>query len=122
MDKTLDGTLPKKSAVAWLKDKALILVLSAKNFGTCLVLQRGDNPVGRAEDNALSIADAKMSKQHCSLRYSADGYYLIDCDSKNGTWLNGKRLTKPAKLAYGDRIIAGTTIFRFFIEESLDKD
>jgi predicted component of type VI protein secretion system len=122
MDKTLDGTMPKKSALAWLKDKALVLVISSKNFGSCLVMQRGDNPVGRGEENSLAIADAKMSKQHFSIRYSADGYFISDCESKNGTWLNGKRLTKPAKLAYGDRIIAGTTIFRFFIEESLNKD
>ncbi|MBU0934298.1 MAG: FHA domain-containing protein [Spirochaetes bacterium] len=123
MEKTLDGSIPKKTAIAWLKDKAVLIVMSGKQFGASLVPVRGDNSIGRQPDgNSLAISDAKMSKQHFVITYSAEGYFLRDCESRNGTWLNGKNVSKPQKLAYGDRIIAGTSIFRFFIEESLDKN
>ena len=70
----------------------------------------------------LAIADDKLSKQHFNIVRSPEGFFLDDAGSKNGTWLNGKAVAKMTRLAYGDRIIAGGTVFRFFIEESLERD
>lgn len=48
----------------------------------------------------LSPFDAEfrsISRRHCRITGEAGKYYVVDMDSRNGTWLNGRRL-QPEKL------------------------
>lgn len=48
----------------------------------------GKNP----EKNTLVIADNRISREHARIYRSGDAYFLEDRGSKNGTFLNGRRL------------------------------
>jgi hypothetical protein len=48
-------------------------------------------------------------------------FTLEDLDFRNTSYLNAKRLTAPVSLHYGDRIVAGTTVLRFFLEEEAER-
>jgi RsiW-degrading membrane proteinase PrsW (M82 family) len=51
-----------------------------------------------------------VSRQHGSLHYEAGDWWLTDCDSANGTYLNQRLLTPsdgPQRLVTGDQIILG---------------
>jgi pSer/pThr/pTyr-binding forkhead associated (FHA) protein len=68
-------------------------------------LEVGVNTIGRAPDNDVVVEDAFASRRHCAvLLHSDDGCELHDTASKNGTFLNGVRLTKPTRLRHGDEI------------------
>lgn len=48
-----------------------------------------------------------VSGVHVELSLTAAGAELRDLDSKNGTFVNGKRLQEPARLSFGDVIELG---------------
>lgn len=65
--------------------------------------------VGRLSRNDIQLHDAFCSSYHASLYASENGYLLQDNNSKNGTFLNGKRIPEEAVLKKGDEILIGTT-------------
>ena len=68
--------------------------------------------VGRYEIYDLVVPDSSISRKHFALEQRADGMYLVDLGSLNGTQLNGHRVS-TAKLETGDKIAAGQTVLRF---------
>jgi len=68
-------------------------------------LKIGVNTVGRSEDNDVVLADAYVSRRHCAiLVHATSGCELHDIASKNGTFLNGQKLSGPTRLHTGDEI------------------
>ena len=68
-------------------------------------LKLGVNTVGRLPDNDVVLEDAYVSRRHCAiLVHAGAGPELHDVASKNGTFLNGRRLSGPAPLNSGDEI------------------
>jgi adenylate cyclase len=73
--------------------------------------------IGRGEKNAVVLDDQRTSRNHALLRStSTNKYYLMDTGSKNGTYLNGKRVIAPTLLRNGDRIKLGESLLTFSIE------
>src|SRR5438105_12771096 len=63
--------------------------------------------LGRSVDNVLEVPDANMSRRHCVIERRSDGdFILTDCNSSNGTRVNGERVLSH-ELRDGDRIEAG---------------
>ncbi|MFP4057715.1 MAG: protein kinase domain-containing protein [Candidatus Brocadiia bacterium] len=77
----------------------------------------GDRPltVGRSSTNAVQVHDPKLSRHHCEVRATGEGYFVRDLGSKNGTFVNGARVTQ-ARLRNGDRIQVGLTRLLFRCE------
>lgn len=70
--------------------------------------------VGRSDDNNLVLPDRWISRNHAMLQGMEDGsFYLIDLGSRNGTFINGQRVTVPVTLKDGDSIIFGQTELTF---------
>ncbi len=73
---------------------------------------RVDRPalsLGRSSANDVLLADRTLSRHHARIEQTPDGVVLIDLGSRNGTQLNGARITEPAPLKVGDRIVIGET-------------
>lgn len=70
--------------------------------------------IGRADDNALIIADPFCSGRHARIDGDADGPWIEDLGSTNGTWLDGRRLDahQPMRLKEGMRLDFGATKLR----------
>lgn len=51
--------------------------------------------------------DPRASRRHFSLSANAEGIYLTDMGSSNGTYVNGSRVTDPVWLSEGDSIEYG---------------
>lgn len=60
----------------------------------------------------LSDADQSMSNPHAVIRLTSQGYTIEDMGSKNGTFLNKKRINSSS-LKDGDAILAGKSVFIF---------
>ena len=68
-------------------------------------LKLGLNTIGRLPDNDVVINDAHVSRRHCAIVVHVnDGCDLHDVASKNGTYINGRRLNGPTRLQSGDEI------------------
>lgn len=77
--------------------------------------------IGRSVDNVLEIPDPNMSRRHCVIEQRETGEsVLTDCNSSNGTKVNGERIVSQ-ELASRDVIECGSTVIRFALsEEELD--
>ena len=78
-------------------------------------LQPGENVLGRALDAAVPIEHSSVSRRHAVVRIEAGQAVLEDCDSKNGTFLQGRRVTRPHPLADLDEIRLGQVRLLFRI-------
>jgi predicted component of type VI protein secretion system len=65
--------------------------------------------VGRSADCEVSVRDILLSRRHCRLQPSDDGWLLQDLQSKNGTVIDGERLRVPRLLRDSDVIRLGRT-------------
>jgi MoxR-like ATPase len=62
--------------------------------------------VGRSSKNDISLKDRNTSRRHCNVLQVGDSWFAVDCDSHNGTFVNGVRISKK-ELVNGDRISIG---------------
>lgn len=70
-------------------------------------LQPGENVLGRARDAAVPIDHSSVSRRHAVVRIDGGQAVLEDCESKNGTFVRGQRLTRPHSLSDLDEIRLG---------------
>ena len=70
-------------------------------------LSAGMTTIGRHPDNAIQILDKVVSKEHAIVERVADRYVIRDLDSRNGTFVNQKRVHEMA-LRDGDEIMLGS--------------
>jgi hypothetical protein len=65
--------------------------------------------IGRSKDAGVAVNDPEVSRRHAHLS-SYDGVvYVEDLRSRNGTFLNGRRVTEAIEVRKGDEIDVGTT-------------
>jgi len=57
-----------------------------------LELRHGATVIGRGEDCDLSVEDPLVSRRHARLLVNEDGITLEDLGSRNGVFLNGRRV------------------------------
>lgn len=82
--------------------KFVLRGLSGDHFGRSFPLQTSLT-IGRADDAGLRIPLDSISRLHARLTPAGDEVLLEDLGSANGTWLNGKRITR-ASAVHGDEI------------------
>ena len=73
-----------------------------------------DQPIvlGRASDCEVRINDHSVSRRHARIQPGADGYYAVDLQSTNGTYVNDVPASMY-KLKDGDYLRIGNCIYRF---------
>lgn len=79
--------------------------------------------IGRAPDNQLVLQDQQSSSHHAEIRPDAQGFLLVDMNSRNGTFVNEQRLLPqtPRLLISGDVIRVGETRLNYEIAGSDDE-
>jgi hypothetical protein len=80
-----------------------------------IALADGENIVAGAPDASVWIDAAGVSRHHARIRRDGDAATLEDLGSKNGTYVKGRRVSAPARLADGDQIRLGSVVITFRI-------
>ncbi|SEC92204.1 FHA domain-containing protein [Amycolatopsis tolypomycina] len=77
--------------------------------GVRLEVRRGSWLVGRGPDADLRLRSEQVSLRHAWIRQDARGTWVADAGSRNGTWVNGRRLAprQDHPLRDGDRLEFG---------------
>lgn len=71
--------------------------------------------IGRAPGNDIVFANMRTSSRHCAIYSAGGGYKIKDCGSKNGTFVNGKRIAERI-LCEGD--IINVSVYQIMFEHS----
>ncbi len=77
-------------------------------------LDRDRITIGRSSASDLCYPeDAGLSRQHMVLEKDGEAWTVRDLNSKNGTFVNGNRITAPHQLGPDDRVTAGHLTLEF---------
>ncbi len=85
---------------------ARLVVKSHAEPNQVIQLKLGLNKLGRAPGNDFQIEHPTISASHCEITLKNDGVYVRDCNSTNGTFVNGEPITH-AKLEQGQTLNMG---------------
>jgi DNA-binding response OmpR family regulator len=98
------------------KEAALLLWREGDEIKGQWALDKPVTSIGRWDDNDVAIQDRWVSRYHAEVRRERDRYLVRDLDSKNGTLINGQRITAPTALADGDEIQVTPLISLTFVD------
>jgi hypothetical protein len=84
----------------------LVIRSGGGRSGESLALEHDRLTVGRRPDSDLFLDDVTVSRDHAILVRRGSDYYLDDCGSLNGTYVNRRRI-ESHRLADGDELQIG---------------
>jgi pSer/pThr/pTyr-binding forkhead associated (FHA) protein len=92
---------------------AELIIKTGKQREQTIPLPDSDIVIGRDEDCRIRLEAKGISHRHCFLKNSPNGWLIEDLGSRNGTFLNGKRIDKELLLKSGDIFSIGPLKFQF---------
>lgn len=70
--------------------------------------------IGRSAGNTIPLQDSEASRRHAMIHAQSNNeFWLIDLGSKNGSYLNGRRVHHPTQLKHDDKVKFGSVEFQF---------
>jgi hypothetical protein len=89
------------------------IVISAKGAGESRQdFDATELTVGRVDGNDLVLADGSVSKKHARLMLRAGQVTVTDLESANGTYVNGRKITRATIVREEDAIYIGDFVLR----------
>jgi DNA-binding response OmpR family regulator len=93
-----------------------LLMQGGQLKGSEFVLAEESTSIGRAPDSDIVVDDRLASRRHAFV-YREHGQHLIsDCGSRNGTFLNGQRISEPHVLRDGDELQIGLEFKAVYVD------
>jgi diguanylate cyclase (GGDEF)-like protein len=115
MEKTTETwvTAPDRLVSATRRDACVVHIYpTGPGMGTRYPLADSPMVLGRGNDCDIRINDHSVSRRHARIQPGADGYYAVDLQSTNGTFVNDVPAS-ICKLKDGDYLRVGNCIYRF---------
>jgi len=89
---------------------AFVVSLAAERGGMQLPINGPSFSIGRDATNHLCVMDDQaISRQHCIIHVVGSSLMLEDCESRNGTFLDGNRVMGVAPLPIPSTVMVGHT-------------
>jgi len=116
---------PPRDATEPAREDPLTPVAAGEPLGFALEPKAGgpeeEIDLGRGAECRVRVFDGTLSSRHLALRRDASGWSVRDVGSKNGSWLNGKKLAAGewAPLESGARLTAGHVQLTFYLGREL---
>lgn len=80
--------------------------------GQLMPVNQGLMILGRSSSADLRLQHPSISRKHAELTRKGERFFLKDCQSQNGTFVNKLRLTHEVELFAGDQLTLGTAFLR----------
>lgn len=98
---------------------ARLFEITPAGEGREFFLEKDENILGRDEKADLVFPVGNVSRLHARISRSAQGYFICDLDSHNGTYLNGQQINAdPVLLKDKDQIVLGGAVALRFYDPS----
>ena len=106
-------TAPERLVSATRRDACVVHIYpTGPGMGARYTLSDTPMVLGRGNDCDIRIQDHSVSRRHARIQPGADGYYAVDLQSTNGTFVNDVPAS-ICKLKDGDYLRVGNCIYRF---------
>jgi DNA-binding winged helix-turn-helix (wHTH) protein len=83
-----------------------------------VALLPGENILGREGEGIIQVKSSTVSRRHARILIDATGAAVEDLGSKNGTYVNDRRLSGPTPIADGDQVRIGSLLFTFKLAQA----
>jgi hypothetical protein len=83
-------------------------------FGRTISLAGNSTSIGRAVDNDIVLEGDSASRHHARIVWDSGQHHLLDLESTNGSFVNGRRITLHP-LSDGDELMLGENVFTFHL-------
>lgn len=112
----------KLTGVGATNAKPCLTVLTGGMTGQVFKVEKGVAVIGRGSTVEVRVDDDGISRTHARIRSETAGRAFIeDMGSRNGTFVNGSKVTAAIELREGDKIQVGRgTVLRFGFQDDLD--
>src|SRR5262245_7637485 len=98
---------------------ASLTVLKGTNSSQRIKLENGDEFIlGRSPDCQVHIPNNAVSRQHAKITRAANGFYIEDLKSRNGTLVNNQAIDQRTLLKDNDKIKVCDWLFAFHNENT----
>jgi len=93
---------------------SFLMVRDAEGLARVAPLVRSEVIWGRSGDPGFRAGDdPRASRHHFGLSCNRGQWSIVDLGSRNGTWVNGRRLSQSRLLCSGDVVQAGRSVMIF---------
>jgi len=82
------------------------------------ILENGDNLLGRDPSAQVRVDHPSVSRRHAKIVLRSGRATLEDLKSRNGTFVNGRRLAAPTELGHGEVIGLGPITLTFVVRSA----
>lgn len=116
-------TTPKRLISATTREACLVHIYpTGPSMGCRYPLGDRQLMLGRGDDCDIRIQDNSVSRRHAKIEASADGYYVNDLGSTNGTFVNDRQLDGSWHLQDGDYLRVGNCIYRYLTGGNIEAE
>jgi len=77
-------------------------------------LRQGESTIGRSPYCSIQVSSDQASREHAAVSLNGDVATISDLGSRNGTFINGVRITAPTPLLPGALIGIGGVSLSYF--------
>jgi len=103
----------------------VVVVYAGVHLGRVFPLGAGQNIIGRSPQVDIALLDEEVSRTHAVISLwqgpGGDRVQLEDKGSTNGTFLNGRPVTRTMDLAPGDRIALGSHVLKLVAMDAMER-
>jgi diguanylate cyclase (GGDEF)-like protein len=89
-------------------------------LGRRFVLDASPIRIGRGTENQIVLEGDSVSRRHAHFEQRSGAWWCVDDGSTNGSYVNDEQIMREARLANGDRIKIGPTIFKFLSGQDVE--
>jgi len=93
-----------------------LLMQGGQLKGSEYVLSKDCTSIGRALDSDVVVDDRLASRRHARVDREHGQFVITDCGSRNGTFLNGQRISEPHVLRDGDELQIGLDFKALYVD------
>lgn len=85
-----------------------LIVASGKSAGRTIAIKRNKLLIGRAEECDVRPLSEEVSRRHCAVHVGPAEVWVEDLGSRNGTFVNGEKISAKMPVKDGDIIRVGS--------------
>jgi len=117
--KTDRATILEPSITQETQGNPRLIIVSGLLLGHQIEIGEAIVTIGRATECTIALPHPSVSRLHCRIWREDGRYNIVDLESTNRTFLNGKPIVR-AELRDGDQIGVGSNAIKFFVGESME--